>query len=649
MAALNRMRPHAALVDNKPTHKNLYVLNLPLDASTDQLTALFSSYGTVVHCVILAMLDAQARRRGFIDMSGPKEAKEAIEGLNGFVWHGYPIEVSYAIVQRSGGPFDQVTGRSIIKRNVPRNRFNTGPRRVPSDSAMAADYYGNEVGAGLDQLGGGAMNASYGMAPFGGGNGGLTGSSYLDGFKNLGPDEEGSATDPFTIFIAGLDPVAIIDDDDFRQAVRPYGTITAATLCRDENGTSRGFGIVTFTNQDEASRACEDLNGKIVNGRRMSAHKYVYQTQTHPALVRAGLPFVNGGNASSLPTPMSLPRRSVGPSSGPNLTYTTTDLLQALPQLNNTRLTPRSAQANTMWPPSPRNASTLNPTSSLPRLDQIPMGSIGAAGTTSSIDKWNPSSTTFRTGATTPSFFQMNNTSRPVEIKPDLRQVDNKVSQQLQGHEKSSITFDKQLGDAFMPMPKSNASSDRCSESTNNRENDGEENKLKSILSNASYTPSNTASNGMSLLRTPGSTNGSWVKAGSHGLDAMSPESISSAASSPMSQLNTPEAVRGADSTTIWGPTSAAHDRMNASIHSSVSPSSWLSNAPSNNATEKQRVTNMTGSAILALQNTDMVESKSHRNNGNNMAPVGHEKTSSSPLRVMRPFKEEGELDVSNA
>ncbi|PWN48370.1 RNA-binding domain-containing protein, partial [Violaceomyces palustris] len=76
-----------------PAHKNLYVLNLPLDVTTDQLAALFATYGTVVHCVILAMLDAQARRRGFIDMSSPQEAKEAIEGLNGFVWHGYPIEV----------------------------------------------------------------------------------------------------------------------------------------------------------------------------------------------------------------------------------------------------------------------------------------------------------------------------------------------------------------------------------------------------------------------------------------------------------------------------------------------------------------------------------------------------------------------------
>ncbi|PWN28973.1 hypothetical protein BDZ90DRAFT_213140, partial [Jaminaea rosea] len=72
---------------------NLYVLNLPLDATTDQLASLFSSHGTVVHCVILAMLDAQARRRGFIDMSSPVEAKEAIECLNGYVWNGYPIEV----------------------------------------------------------------------------------------------------------------------------------------------------------------------------------------------------------------------------------------------------------------------------------------------------------------------------------------------------------------------------------------------------------------------------------------------------------------------------------------------------------------------------------------------------------------------------
>lgn len=87
--------------------RNLYVLNLPLDATTDQFEALFAQFGSVEHAVILATLDHLARRRGFILMSDPAQARSAIENLNGHTWHHYRIEVSFAIVQRSGAPFSQ--------------------------------------------------------------------------------------------------------------------------------------------------------------------------------------------------------------------------------------------------------------------------------------------------------------------------------------------------------------------------------------------------------------------------------------------------------------------------------------------------------------------------------------------------------------
>lgn len=195
-----------------PTHKNLYVLNLPLDATTDQLAALFGAHGVssswqldspsaqtvgsaadcyecpllstqkVLHCVILAMLDAQARRRGFIDMSTPQEAKEAIESLNGFVWHGYPIEVSYAIVQRSGGP---LSGPSVIRRTVPRSRWNCGPRRQPlQDSAATPPGIGEVDGP----VGAASRRAlEHGTAG-----------------ANLLPDDSGICVDPFSEFAGHL-------------------------------------------------------------------------------------------------------------------------------------------------------------------------------------------------------------------------------------------------------------------------------------------------------------------------------------------------------------------------------------------------------------------------------------------------------------
>lgn len=93
--------------------RNLYVLNLPLDATTDQFEALFRQFGLVEHAVILATLDHLARRRGFILMSNAAQAKAAIDNLNGHVWHHYRIEVSFAIVQRSGTPFSQEAAYSL--------------------------------------------------------------------------------------------------------------------------------------------------------------------------------------------------------------------------------------------------------------------------------------------------------------------------------------------------------------------------------------------------------------------------------------------------------------------------------------------------------------------------------------------------------
>lgn len=86
------------------TQRNLYVLNLPLGVDSYDLTNLFSQFGRVVHSVVLSMLDTQARRRGFIDMETPESAKLALESLNGYVWRGYPLEVSYALVQRGEVP-----------------------------------------------------------------------------------------------------------------------------------------------------------------------------------------------------------------------------------------------------------------------------------------------------------------------------------------------------------------------------------------------------------------------------------------------------------------------------------------------------------------------------------------------------------------
>ncbi|KAL1754205.1 hypothetical protein FB107DRAFT_275968 [Schizophyllum commune] len=65
--------------------RNLYVLGLPFALTKSEFTAIFSKYGTVAHCVILATVDNASRRRGFVVMSTHEEAKNAMANLSRFL------------------------------------------------------------------------------------------------------------------------------------------------------------------------------------------------------------------------------------------------------------------------------------------------------------------------------------------------------------------------------------------------------------------------------------------------------------------------------------------------------------------------------------------------------------------------------------
>lgn len=66
------------------------------------LLLLFAPHGAT-YAKILNQLDDYGRRRGFVDMVSPLAAMQAIANLEGKLIDGYVVEVTYAIVQRSGG------------------------------------------------------------------------------------------------------------------------------------------------------------------------------------------------------------------------------------------------------------------------------------------------------------------------------------------------------------------------------------------------------------------------------------------------------------------------------------------------------------------------------------------------------------------
>jgi RNA recognition motif-containing protein len=63
-------------------------------------------------------------------------------------------------------------------------------------------------------------------------------------------------------------------DDGLRQAFQPHGEITEAIVIKDrETGRSRGFGFVTFSEDENAKSAISKMDGTSLDGKTIKVNE----------------------------------------------------------------------------------------------------------------------------------------------------------------------------------------------------------------------------------------------------------------------------------------------------------------------------------------------------------------------------------------
>ncbi|CAH1274039.1 RBFOX2 [Branchiostoma lanceolatum] len=84
-------------------------------------------------------------------------------------------------------------------------------------------------------------------------------------------------------------------DPDLRQMFGKYGQILDVEIIFNERG-SKGFGFVTFANSADADRAREQLNGTIVEGRKIEVNNATARVMTNKTrgAFRGGRDFIRG-------------------------------------------------------------------------------------------------------------------------------------------------------------------------------------------------------------------------------------------------------------------------------------------------------------------------------------------------------------------
>ena len=74
------------------------------------------------------------------------------------------------------------------------------------------------------------------------------------------------------IFVGSL-PFSI-EEADLRESFEAYGTVDSVKIITDKfTGRSKGFGFVEMSNDEEAQKAIDELNGATVDGRTIVVNK----------------------------------------------------------------------------------------------------------------------------------------------------------------------------------------------------------------------------------------------------------------------------------------------------------------------------------------------------------------------------------------
>jgi len=65
-----------------------------------------------------------------------------------------------------------------------------------------------------------------------------------------------------------------VSDEQLQEAFAAFGAVEEAVIIKDKfSGRSKGFGFVTYTNDEDADKAIAEMEGKELDGRELKVNE----------------------------------------------------------------------------------------------------------------------------------------------------------------------------------------------------------------------------------------------------------------------------------------------------------------------------------------------------------------------------------------
>ncbi|XP_045809594.1 polyadenylate-binding protein 3-like [Trifolium pratense] len=288
---------------------NVFIKNLDTSIDHKALHDTFAVFGTVLSCKVALDSSGQSKGYGFVQYEHEEAAKSAIKQLNGMLINDKQVYVGFFVrhqerVRTNGspkftnvfvknlsetlndeelkqlfGPFGAITSATIMKDANGKSRCFGFVNFQSSDSAAAA----------VEKLNGTINDAKVlfvGRAQ--------RKAEREHELKTKFEQEKISRYEKLqgaNLYLKNLDDD--FTDEKLKDLFSEFGTITSCRVMLDSHGHSKGSGFVAFSTPEEANKALNEMNGKLVGRKPLFVavaqrkEERKAQLQAHFAQIRA--------------------------------------------------------------------------------------------------------------------------------------------------------------------------------------------------------------------------------------------------------------------------------------------------------------------------------------------------------------------------
>lgn len=260
---------------------NIFIKNLDKSIDNKALYDTFSAFGNILSCKIAMDIDGNSKGYGFVHFETEEAARSAIDKVNGMLLNGKKVFVGrfmsrkerMEILGDKAKKFTNVYIKNIFEGlddDKLRDMFEPYGK-VISAKVMTRDD-GSSKGFGFvsyedHDSASKAVNELHGHD--------IEGHEMYVGRAQKKAERQAELKEKFeriklerinrfqgvNLYVKNLDDN--IDDERLRKEFSQFGTITSAKVMT-ENGRSKGFGFVCFSDPEEATKAVTEMNGRIV-------------------------------------------------------------------------------------------------------------------------------------------------------------------------------------------------------------------------------------------------------------------------------------------------------------------------------------------------------------------------------------------------